>query len=53
MPDRYSQLVDNPVGGFIAKNLGLPKPVELDRYTGPGAPPSSTGPSISGASGPW
>jgi 3-oxoacyl-[acyl-carrier protein] reductase len=35
--DRYSQLVNNPVGGVIAKNLGLPQPVELDRYE-PGDP---------------
>jgi 3-oxoacyl-[acyl-carrier protein] reductase len=32
MTDTYSQLINNPVGGFIAKNLGLPQPVELDRY---------------------
>jgi 3-oxoacyl-[acyl-carrier protein] reductase len=37
MSDRYSQLVNNPVGGFIAKNVGLPQPVELDRYE-PGRP---------------
>ena len=37
MSDTYSQLVNNPVGGFVAKNLGLPRPVELDRYE-PGAP---------------
>ena len=35
--DRYSQLVNNPVGGVIAKNLGLPQPVDLDRYE-PGQP---------------
>ncbi len=35
--DRYSQIVNNPVGGFIAKNVGLPQPVELDRYE-PGQP---------------
>ena len=34
--DRYSQLVNNPVGGFVAKTVGLPQPVELDRYE-PGA----------------
>ena len=37
MADAYTQLVNNPVGGFVAKNLGLPQPVELDRYE-PGAP---------------
>jgi 3-oxoacyl-[acyl-carrier protein] reductase len=35
--DTYTQVVSNPVGGFIAKSLGLPRPVELDRYR-PGAP---------------
>jgi hypothetical protein len=37
MSDRYSQIVNNPVGGFLAKNVGLPQPVELDRYE-PGQP---------------
>ncbi len=37
MSDRYSQLVNNPIGGFVAKNVGLPQPVELDRYE-PGRP---------------
>jgi len=37
MTDTYSRLVGNPIGGFIAKNVGLPRPVELDRYE-PGAP---------------
>ena len=37
MSDRYSQLVGNPVGDFIAKNIGLPRPVELHRYE-PGQP---------------
>ena len=32
MADTYTQLVNNPVGGFVAKNLGLPQPVRLDRY---------------------
>jgi 3-oxoacyl-[acyl-carrier protein] reductase len=32
MTDTYSQLVNNPVGGFIAKNLGLPQPVQLERH---------------------
>jgi 3-oxoacyl-[acyl-carrier protein] reductase len=37
MSDRYSQLVSNPLGEFIAKNVGLPRPAELDRYE-PGQP---------------
>ncbi len=30
--DRYTQLVNTPVGGVIAKQVGLPKPVPLRRY---------------------
>ena len=37
MTDTYTQLVNNPIGGFIAKNVGLPQPVRLDRYVA-GAP---------------
>ena len=37
MSDRYTQIVNNPVGKFVAKNVGLPSPVELDRYE-PGDP---------------
>jgi 3-oxoacyl-[acyl-carrier protein] reductase len=47
MPDRYSQLVNAPVVSTIAKQVGLPQPVALDRYT-PGAPVIS-GPVLSGA----
>jgi 3-oxoacyl-[acyl-carrier protein] reductase len=32
MSDRYSQLVNAPVVSTIAKQLGLPQPVELDRF---------------------
>jgi 3-oxoacyl-[acyl-carrier protein] reductase len=32
MPDRYSQLVNNPVGKFVSKQVGLPRPVTLERY---------------------
>jgi 3-oxoacyl-[acyl-carrier protein] reductase len=32
MADRYSQVVNAPVVGTIAKQLGLPQPVSLDRY---------------------
>jgi 3-oxoacyl-[acyl-carrier protein] reductase len=32
MSDRYSQLVNAPVVSTIARQLGLPRPVELDRY---------------------
>ncbi|HET7121198.1 MAG TPA: SDR family oxidoreductase, partial [Solirubrobacterales bacterium] len=37
MSDRYSQIVNAPVLSTVAKQLGLPQPVELDRYR-PGAP---------------
>jgi 3-oxoacyl-[acyl-carrier protein] reductase len=37
MSDRYSQLVNLPVAGDLAKRIGLPQPVQLDRYT-PGDP---------------
>ena len=32
MSDRYSQLVNAPVVSTVAKQLGLPQPVSLDRY---------------------
>jgi 3-oxoacyl-[acyl-carrier protein] reductase len=35
--DRYTKLVNSPVGKTIAKQVGLPKPVPLKRFT-PGAP---------------
>jgi 3-oxoacyl-[acyl-carrier protein] reductase len=47
MSDRYSQVVNAPVVSTIAKQLGLPQPVELDRYRA-GAPVVS-GPVLSGA----
>ena len=31
MSDRYSQLVKLPVAGTVAKRIGLPRPVELER----------------------
>jgi len=37
MADRYSQLVNAPVVSTVAKQLGLPQPVSLDRYQ-PGQP---------------
>jgi 3-oxoacyl-[acyl-carrier protein] reductase len=37
MADRYSQVVNAPLVGTIAKQLGLPQPVALDRYQ-PGQP---------------
>ena len=37
MSDRYQTLIHTPVGQLLAKNLGLPNPVKLERYT-EGAP---------------
>jgi 3-oxoacyl-[acyl-carrier protein] reductase len=33
MSDRYQFLAHTPVGQFVVKNLGLPSPPHLDRYT--------------------
>jgi 3-oxoacyl-[acyl-carrier protein] reductase len=46
MTDRYSQLVNAPVVSTIAKQVGLPQPVALERFK-PGAPVVS-GPVLSG-----
>ncbi|HEV7770851.1 MAG TPA: 3-oxoacyl-ACP reductase [Solirubrobacterales bacterium] len=37
MSDRYAQLVNAPIAGTIAGQIGLPRPVRLDRHE-PGAP---------------
>src|SRR5687768_4771628 len=37
MNDRYQSFTSSPVGQLFVKNLGLPNPVKLDRYS-PGAP---------------
>jgi 3-oxoacyl-[acyl-carrier protein] reductase len=47
MSDRYSQVVNAPVVSTIARQLGLPQPVSLDRYQ-EGAPVVA-GPVLSGA----
>jgi 3-oxoacyl-[acyl-carrier protein] reductase len=47
MSDRYSQLVNAPVVSTVAKQLGLPQPVSLDRFK-EGAPVVA-GPVLSGA----
>ena len=31
--DLYSQVVNSRIGGLVAGNVGLPQPVELDRYS--------------------
>ena len=47
MSDRYAQLVNAPVVSTLARQVGLPRPVALDRYE-PGAP-IVAGPVLSGA----
>jgi 3-oxoacyl-[acyl-carrier protein] reductase len=37
MSDRYSQLVNTPVGRLVSRQVGLPAPVKLERYR-PGQP---------------
>jgi 3-oxoacyl-[acyl-carrier protein] reductase len=37
MSDRYSQLVNTPIGRLVSKRVGLPSPVKLERYE-PGRP---------------
>ena len=33
MSDRYQSLIHTPIGQLLAKNLGLPNPVTLERYS--------------------
>jgi 3-oxoacyl-[acyl-carrier protein] reductase len=47
MPDRYSQIVNAPVVSSVARQVGLPRPVDLDRYQ-PDSPVIA-GPVLSGA----
>jgi 3-oxoacyl-[acyl-carrier protein] reductase len=47
MSDRYSQIVNAPVLSTVARQVGLPQPVDLDRYQ-PGQPVVA-GPVLSGA----
>jgi len=37
MSDRYQGFVSTPIGKLLVKNLGLPNPTPLERYT-EGAP---------------
>jgi len=37
MADRYQQLINTPIGRIVSKQVGLPAPVALERYT-PGQP---------------
>jgi 3-oxoacyl-[acyl-carrier protein] reductase len=52
MPDRYSQIVNAPVVSTVARQVGLPQPVDLDRHklNISGVPgPVVAGPVLSGA----
>ena len=49
MSDRYQSLIHTPVGQLLAKNLGLPNPVTLDRYTE--GEPLMTGTALVGGAG--
>ncbi len=33
MSDKYQGFVSSPIGKLLVKNLGLPNPTKLDRYT--------------------
>ena len=35
MTDQYQAFSKSPIGKFVIKNLGLPTPLELDRFTSP------------------
>jgi 3-oxoacyl-[acyl-carrier protein] reductase len=50
MTDRYSQLINNPLGRVVAKNVGLPQPVALERFS-PGDPVISGPVLLGGAPG--
>jgi 3-oxoacyl-[acyl-carrier protein] reductase len=47
MPDRYSQIVNAPVVSTVARQVGLPQPVDLDRFVPDN--PVIAGPVLSGA----
>jgi 3-oxoacyl-[acyl-carrier protein] reductase len=47
MADRYTELVNTPIGKAIAKQVGLPSPIPLERWQ-PGLP-VTTGPVLLGA----
>ena len=50
MADRYQQLVNTPLGRIVSKQVGLPTPVDLERYE-PGEPVISGPVLVAGASG--
>lgn len=49
MADRYQQLINTPIGRIVSKQVGLPAPVELERYQR--GQPVISGPVLLGAAG--
>jgi 3-oxoacyl-[acyl-carrier protein] reductase len=49
MSDRYAQLINTPVGRIVSRQVGLPAPVKLQRYS-PGQPVID-GPVLTGGDG--
>ena len=43
MTDRYAQIVNAPVASTLARQLGLPRPVALERHRAGRRAPSSRG----------
>ena len=50
MSDRYTQLINTPVGRLVSKQVGLPQPVNLQRYE-PGRPVIDGSVLLGGAAG--
>jgi 3-oxoacyl-[acyl-carrier protein] reductase len=48
MADRYSQLINTPIGKALTRQIGLPAPVPLERLEWRPPAPPATGPVISG-----
>jgi 3-oxoacyl-[acyl-carrier protein] reductase len=50
MADRYQQLINTPIGRIVSKQVGLPSPVRLERWTSlPPTAPVIDGPVLFGA----
>jgi 3-oxoacyl-[acyl-carrier protein] reductase len=50
MADRYQQLINTPLGKIVSKQVGLPAPVQLERFdSGPPTQPVIDGPVLLGA----
>ncbi|MFZ0043452.1 MAG: 3-oxoacyl-ACP reductase [Solirubrobacteraceae bacterium] len=49
MADRYQQLINTPIGNFVAKQVGLPNPPRLERFQA--GQPVISGPVLLGGAG--